>query len=192
VKAALVCLAQQWPRALAFDELRRQARALLGRGSLLGCSLETTPQQGGVPDDPAQVEHDRRQLSQALLAAYAGASNALVELSLRPPRFAAQVSDRPEASRLARLQAAAGAQVTNLRHHQVNLSDFDRELLVLLDGRHSRAAQLAALLDRFRQGRLTLSRQGQVVREIHQARPILSQTLDQQLPRLADAALLVA
>jgi methyltransferase-like protein len=175
IKAALVTLSEQWPRALAFDELRRQARA----------RLNFAPPE-------ATAAADTQVLGQALLTAYASAANALVELSLWPPRFAATVSDRPEASPLARLQAAGSREVTNLRHQQVALSEFDRQLMPHLDGRHSRTAALDALLERFRQGRLTLAKNGQPIRESDQARSVLAQTLEQQLPRLAGAALLLA
>jgi methyltransferase-like protein/SAM-dependent methyltransferase len=175
VKAALVLLSEQWPRALPFDELRRQARARLK-----------------TPDAPAVADEDTRALGQALLTAYAGGPSTLLELSLRPPHFALTVSDRPEASPLARLQAGRGAEVTNLRHQRVALNELDRLLLPHLDGRHGPAAQLEALLGHFGQGRLSLVRDGQPIREAQQARPVLARALEQELPRLAGAALLVA
>jgi methyltransferase-like protein len=82
--------------------------------------------------------------------------------------------------------------VTSLRHHTVPVSDFDRQVLPLLDGTRNRAALLAELLERFRRGQLTLARAGKPVTERHEARAILASTLDQRLPQLASAALLVA
>jgi methyltransferase-like protein len=173
VKAALTCLAEVWPRPLSFGELRREARARLGGAS-------------------ASAPEDARALSQALLAAFAGGSHTLVELSLRPPRFAATVSDRPEASPLARLQAASSAEVTSLRHQRVTLNDVERLLLPHLDGRQGRAAHLDALIEGFEQGRLSLERAGQPIRGSRPARPALAERLELALSRMASDALLVA
>ena len=50
-----------------------------------------------------------------------------------------QVQERPIASPLARLQAATGEQVTDLRHGSSDLSELDRTILRLLDGTRDRA-----------------------------------------------------
>jgi len=46
------------------------------------------------------------------------------------------VTERPRATRLARYQAAQSPLVTSVRHHLVELTEPDRELLQRLDGRH--------------------------------------------------------
>ena len=52
-----------------------------------------------------------------------------------PPPLTTSVSERPEASPLARHQARSGQLVTNLRHASVRLEDdLGRRLVVLLDG----------------------------------------------------------
>ena len=45
-----------------------------------------------------------------------------------------QISVRPRASNLARAQAKRGGQVTSLLHKIIDLNDFERQLLCLLDG----------------------------------------------------------
>jgi methyltransferase-like protein/SAM-dependent methyltransferase len=177
LKAAFLCLEESWPAPIPFAELQRRARR----------RLKTT--------EPINAEMERQDawlLGQAILTAYTGASNRLVELSLCPPRFVPRVSAQPEASRLARHQASGSVHVTNLRHQPVKLSEFDRQLLPALDGRRDRAALLENLLDRVAAGRLTMTQSGMPIRTSAAARPLLAQTLDRQLPRLAAAALLVA
>jgi len=90
------------------------------------------------------------------------------------------------------VQAAHGQVVTTLVHTAINLTEFDRQLLPYLDGAHNRAGLLKVLLERYKQGFLKLAQDGHPITEEHRARPILAQTLDTQLPRLAAAALLVA
>ncbi len=59
-----------------------------------------------------------------------------LELRVRPPRLVAAITERPVASRLARLQLASGmTAVTNQRHVTVMLTDdLSRQFLQLLDG----------------------------------------------------------
>jgi methyltransferase-like protein/cyclopropane fatty-acyl-phospholipid synthase-like methyltransferase len=184
VKAAIVCLAEAWPRAVSFHDLLTQAQ------KRLDAAARALP--AGAPTNRATAEEERFVLAKAILTAYAGGSNNLVELWLRPPSFAATVSDRPLASPLARLQAAAGPTVSSLRHQAVTLGEFDRQLLPYLDGTRTRSGMLKVLLEHFRRGKLTLARNGAPIVEEHRARPVLAETLDMQLPNLARAALLVA
>ncbi len=126
IKAALICLGDAWPQAVAFPDLLAQARALLPK--------RATASDG---DDEAHVVGD------TLLKAYAGG---LVEMHGCPPRLASVPGERPVASPLARVQAEAGNQVTNLRHHNIVVQDELRlALLRLLDGTRDRAALIGAL-----------------------------------------------
>jgi methyltransferase-like protein/cyclopropane fatty-acyl-phospholipid synthase-like methyltransferase len=177
VKAALVHLASVWPRSVPFATLRAEARKLIGSAK---------------PEDPAELETDNLLLGKALLTGYATAGGSIVELSLMTSPFVTTVADRPKASPLARVQAASGHQVTNLAHQPVGLTEFDRQLLPYLDGAHNRSSLLKIMVERYKQGFLTVAQEGKPVTEEHRARPILAQTLDLQLPRLAKAALLVA
>jgi hypothetical protein len=49
-----------------------------------------------------------------------------------------------------------------------------------------------ALVDRFRDGGMTLARGGRPLTEPHEVRAFVAQTLDQQLPQLVRCSLLVA
>jgi len=70
----------------------------------------------------------------------------LVQLHATPPPLTTSVSERPEASPLARHQARSGHLVTNLRHASVRLEDdLGRRLVVLLDGTRDRVELLHEL-----------------------------------------------
>jgi hypothetical protein len=112
-----------------------------------------------------------------------------VEWHVHEPPYISEVGDRPIASPLARLQAAAGARVTSLRHRLVSLTELERRILVHLDGRHDRDA-----LGRIAEG----SRDGRSVAAVDRgsARPAddrgaARKSLDELLGRLAIHALLV-
>lgn len=120
-KAALVVLAEIWPRALPFPELLTQARARLGRASA-----------GGLTDPEALA------VFEMLLEIYAPG---LATLHISPPKFAQSVSERPLASPLARWLARTTGHLPNLCHAPVTLEHSSgRHLLTLLDGTHDRAA----------------------------------------------------
>src|SRR5262249_26821488 len=102
------------------------------------------------------------------------------------------VSERPLASSLARWQASRQPQVTNLRHELVSLHEFDRQLLPYMDGTRNREELVQALEECFRQGLLPISQDDEPLADAVRARDILAQVLDQQLPKMAKAALLIA
>jgi SAM-dependent methyltransferase len=69
-----------------------------------------------------------------------------VQLHVWAPAIATEPSERPVASALARLQAASGTRITNLRHGTIDVPDeLGRRLITLLDGTRDRAALLREL-----------------------------------------------
>jgi SAM-dependent methyltransferase len=69
-----------------------------------------------------------------------------IELHVWLPALAAQPSERPVASALARVQAAAGTRITTLQHRTVEVpDDLGRRLITLLDGTRDRAALIREL-----------------------------------------------
>jgi|SRR5215211_201348 len=85
-----------------------------------------------LPEHPA--DDDRHAVCDAVLRCYAGN---LVQLHMRRPALTTSVSERPQASPLARHQAGSGHFVTNLRHEMVRIDDdLGRRLVTLLDGKH--------------------------------------------------------
>ena len=115
-KAALVHLGTVWPQAVAFRDLVERARSLIGAAA------------GATGDGQADVEALEKIL-------FSMACAGPVTLSLCPPRLTTVVSERPEASLLARRQGAEGPMLTNLRHIAVVMEDEQvRRFLALIDG----------------------------------------------------------
>lgn len=123
VKTTLAVLHEARPRALGLDELRARVRSRL---------LEL-----GIPCDV-----DRDPLREVVLQA---ALSNLVALHVHEPQLAVRAGGRPLANPWARHQARSGTEVTNQRHARVNLSEPERLVLRLLDGRHDRDALCSAL-----------------------------------------------
>lgn len=155
-KATLRTLGACWPRALGFDELRSRVADLAG---------------GAADDDVAAA---------TLLT---GHRRLVVDLTVAPPAYAHQAGRRPVASPLARLQAHTSGRVTSLRHRTVTLDDFERAVVLLLDGLHDREAVVETVAERIGDGSLqppAAERTG------------LREAVDQCLARLTRAGLLCA
>jgi methyltransferase-like protein len=82
--------------------------------------------------------------------------------------------------------------VTNLRHEVVALSPMDRHLLPLLYGTRARKALEQALAEKVSHGLFHVSEDDRPVTDPARAADLLAQVLDQRLPWLAKAALLLA
>ncbi len=173
VKAALVALDRVRPRALTVAALWERVQADLG------------PSLGGItqPDEGAQV------LAAALLRCFL---SDLVDLHVRPPRFADGPGERPIASPLARIQAEEGGRVTNLRRRSVDLDEFDRLVLGQLDGSRDRSSLLEAMQGLVARDELTIYDGDRPIREPAKSDEILAAELEPSLQRLAGLALLVA
>jgi len=186
VKAAMVHLAEVWPQAVPFPALLAVAQERAGL-----CATAVSAVAGSHTTADTAVARDGEQLAQALLKCYTSASTSLVELHVRPPRFAHEVREQPVASPLARHQAALGNAVTNLRHELVALTPFARHVVRHLDGRRDRAALVDILTGLVDQSELTVQQDGQPVRDAAKVRAYLGQGLDEELPRLASQSLLI-
>jgi methyltransferase-like protein len=128
-KAAFLELGAIWPRWVRVSDLLAAARSRLSAA-------------GGRP----VTAEDEARLLRFLLASYG--ANVTTLRSTCP--FVTEISERPRASALARLQARAVTGVTNLRHENVLLEDpLVRTFLGLLDGTRDRttiASEMAAAL----------------------------------------------
>ena len=129
-KAAFLELGAIWPRWVRVTDLLAAARARLSAA-------------GGRP----ATAEDEARLLRFLFGAF-GAN--MTHLRSTPCPFVTEISERPRASALARLQARTLTKVTNLRHESVQLEDpLVRTFLDLLDGTHDRvtiAREMAAAL----------------------------------------------
>ena len=116
-KAALFHLGEVWPQAVGFPELVERARGLQGAAA-----------NATLGEDGADVE-----ALKTILWRMACAGKTV--LYVCPPRLTTVVSERPQASLLARRQAAEGPLLTNLRHVSVMMEDATvRDFLALVDG----------------------------------------------------------
>jgi methyltransferase-like protein len=142
MKAAITHLAEVWPKAVSFTELRKAARSML------------PPIEG--QDDETIIKHDTVVLGNGLRSIYA---LGLVELtSIEPATSPAEVSTQPAATPLVRYQAQRGSMVTNRRHRSVPINEFDRRVLEQLDGNHTTEDLHKVVFELIRNGTLTVAK----------------------------------
>jgi methyltransferase-like protein len=175
-KAALVCLAEAWPRWIPFELLQAEARARLAGDAVVVQGAENHAR-------------DTRLLAEHLLEAFAAG---IVELHVVPPWFVLEPGERPRATALGRFYAKKQNRVANARLELVELDDLSRELLVLLDGRRDRAELADALCQVVRAKGLMVQRFGRPVNDPDLLRAYLLREMDTNLRRLARSALMVA
>lgn len=176
VKAAFVILSEDFPQSVPFDDLVKRAR------DRLAATGQTAP----------EGTDDAGNLGKAILSAYATAFTAVVELHVWSPTFALNVSEKPMASQLARHLATVGNRVTNAFHQSVTLSDFDRQLLQYLNGKNDQKQLVDEMTELVGRGVLNMQIDGKPVTDKMMIRKALGPTIEQQLPKLARAALLTA
>ncbi|MEA3210397.1 MAG: hypothetical protein QOE70_3454 [Chthoniobacter sp.] len=172
MKTALAELARRWPQSVPFAELLEIVRGRLG-----------------VAGSAVTFERHRRDLATHLLRCYV--TSPIIELHVDAPPFVLEPGKRPIASPLARWQAKSRRSVTNLRHENVQLSDAERQTLLLLNGRRERPALFEALLALVARGTLVARRKGEPVSDPETQRAATANALETILQRLARYALLV-
>jgi methyltransferase-like protein len=175
VKIAFCHLGAIWPQSVPFADLLTQVRSYLGHD------------QRRQHTDP---EGDALEIGNALLQAY---SAGYVELHVQQSPFVTNVSERPVASALARLQLRHDNVVSTLRHHTLRIEDsLGRHLVMLLDGTRDRAALLKDLGVLVQSGAATLTHEGKLVSDVQEVLTYLASGLEANLTGLARSALLVA
>jgi methyltransferase-like protein/SAM-dependent methyltransferase len=175
VKAALSVLAEVWPRRLPFRELLELAAARLG---------------SKLPNDAAGLTRLIDIVGGPLLLLHTGLPFGTLEVALGPLDVAAQAGEKPLAPALARLQSASGP-VTNVRHRLIQLDDFGRQFLQLLDGTRDRRQILDALHEKVARQEFLIHDNGVLVTDAARIRQILEQQLTVVLRTLAKNSLLV-
>ena len=115
-----------------------------------------------------------------------------LELSAAPDRHVTVAGERPEASPVARWQAARGPELTSLAHEPVRLDDpLGRVLIRLCDGTRDRGALAEALVAAVG-GELQLTMEGEPVTDGERVRGQIAGGLDHNLQILARLAMLRA
>lgn len=174
VKAAFLHLRDAWPQSVPFLELAAIARSQTGNQMV---ALHTD-----------SLGPATQQMANTLLRCF---HTGMVDLHANSPRFTLQVSDRPQASVLARTQAEKGSHVTDRKHGGVQLDDFQRQLLILLDGTLDHSQLRTRMAQRVEQGTLLLHSDGQRITTVDAATPVIDRVLAPCLDSLAKLGLLV-
>jgi methyltransferase-like protein len=172
LKIALHHLNKEWPRAFTLDQLLSHAAEL----AAVWDRALPIPQQA------------RDALGQNLLKCVA---NGLLEITTLPDGFVTTLSERPIASRLARLEARQAGRVTNRRHELIDIDDSIRNVLPYLDGQRDRQALIRELIEAVNRGDISILVGGLPAKQGEAVVKILEETLDQSLQKLAQHALLV-
>jgi methyltransferase-like protein len=175
MKAALLHLAEIWPRAASATELIAIARSR-AHGE-------------AVVVDSTQATADSRKLAEPLLRCFATSQ---IEVTATPSAFTTAISERPLAFPYARFQAQTSNLVTTMRHESFMLNDLQRHVLRNLDGASDRNALLDRLAALVAQGTLVLREGGRPVEAPAQIRKALVGPCATTLTQLAQNALLLA
>lgn len=173
-KAVMLCLSEAWPKSVPFGELLARGRQHLAQN---------------VSSDGIEAAQLSSMFGNLLLEGYAGK---VVDLHVYEPPIVTEVSSRPIASPLARLQMRTEAFATSLRHTSVKIEDrLVRNLLLLLDGTRDRRALINDLASSVESQDAALQNDGRDVTEPGEIRRILADRLEPILQNLAGLALLV-
>jgi methyltransferase-like protein/2-polyprenyl-3-methyl-5-hydroxy-6-metoxy-1,4-benzoquinol methylase len=167
-KAALAHLGAIFPLSIPFEDLLKIARQQAGKDA-------------GTADD-------RKELAEFIMRTHA---RGFVELHSHQPHFVTQISDRPTASRLARLEIQTGHHVSTLRHRTLRIDDsLGRHLLGLLDGTRDLAALAEELTEAVRSGAASLPGKETAAGPV-EAPQILPEQARSNIQALANSAILV-
>ena len=182
-KAALVYLANAWPKPVAFDALTAEARRTLEEAS-----SESRSEADWASE--SAWEEAKKIFARNVLIANSQSSD-LIAFHTHAPGLVSEVSDSPRASLTARYQAKADLPITNLFHFAIKMNEAPRHLMAYLDGNHDRAALMKVMEDFLARGLIEVTLDDAPVLDVELARPYLEQALDDQLAQMASAALLV-
>jgi methyltransferase-like protein/ubiquinone/menaquinone biosynthesis C-methylase UbiE len=174
-KAAFARLVMIWPQSIAFDDLVEAAQSYLSE------------RHGG---HTFPTEEAKQELGQALLQAHLAGC---LEIHTHRPPFVTDVSERPMASALVRLQLRKGITISTLQHQTLRIEDFlSRQLVSLLDGTRDRTALLKDLSESTKTGTSHLISDGKHAAVIDETLGHVRDGLDKNLATLARLAVLVA
>ena len=165
VKAAFAELGRAWPKRLKFEDLVKRAGKLVG-----------------VNAPNAEV---RDALGRRLLEFYTKGGDAVLEIAVCPLNVTGEIRDKPKAAALARHQAGTNRASTSQRHESLGMTDFDRRLLMRLDGETDHETLVARLIEDIEAGLLIVKREEQPLTDPAELRPIVSDAVHQQLKVLA-------
>jgi methyltransferase-like protein len=173
-RALLWYLIESQPERIPFEKLRTEVE----RRARQGLGFVPTPDQDLASE-----------LTDFVWLIY---SAGLLDLHVYVPPFATQVSERPVASPLARLEARDGDVITTLHHRGLHLGDsLQRGLVILMDGTRDHNALRKDLLRLFESGGLTLLEDGKPVDDMQAVEERIAAQTENILGDLARMAVLM-
>lgn len=175
VRAAFLELGKAWPRAIPFPELASIAKSMV------------TGHHAAVDSGVLGASNER--FAETMIRC---CETPMVDLHTVQPTFILEDSDRPKASTFARAQARSTARVTNLQHASVIMDDFERHVLVLLDGTRTKQEVADELVSGILRGELIVYHQKSRITTADSARLFVDSHLDATLQRLRQQAFIVA
>ena len=116
----------------------------------------------------------------------------VISLRAEAGNYVADISEMPEASRLARHQATGQEWTTNAWHEKINHDHFTRVLIKYLDGNNSVDHLCQIMSEQVDTGTLGVQLGGKDIADADQRRLVIKQLTDNALDRFAQKALLVA
>jgi len=137
-KAALLHLTEATPDIIPFDSLATAGLKRLDRSN------------------NGDVGQDLDTLAANLLQAFTY-NESLIQFHLFRPPLVTEISEKPEASLVARWQASKFKRVTSLRHARIALDPMSRFVLSLLDGKHDHTQIADELMYYYEQGKIVLT-----------------------------------
>jgi methyltransferase-like protein len=174
IKIALIELHRVFPQTRRYDELLEHTRQL----------ARVSP----GAKSPSKIL-DKEEFAKILLDLYSAAL-----LQFHACRFpcVVEMRERPEISRLARLQLKAGNRVTTQLHTDLIITNaFDQAWLQWLDGTRNREELLARVADLLKQGGVTFQHHDQPMTDYREAMKVIEAELEANLAKIARLGLLV-
>lgn len=135
--------------------------------------------------DAEQVE------SNLLMLAFRLYCEQMVDFSIHPISCVTIPSDKPEVSKLARIQAANGLPITNRYHHTVSFDLLGFKFAQLADGTRDREAIIDALVKEAQTDSLNISQSGKMITDVETLEKIIRFRVEQLLHSFAANALLL-
>jgi len=172
VKALLSYLSSRSPQQVNFSDILAGIQALFGKDQQTSKAMEALKEQ--------LLEH--------LWWCY---SKGLILLYMQPSPVSVQCSERPVASLTARYEVKQQCMITNHIHERIEIDNFTRHVLTLLDGEHDRDAIVASLAQLVSSGKITIEESGKPVMEQARINDLLRQRLEIILKQCANLGLLI-
>lgn len=170
IKAALLELAEQRPGSIGFEDLVTRARARLD------------------PPSAATFEEDLDEVGTNLLACFA---QGFVGVRTTQEPWANAVPERPRTSPIILHMLSKGLLVASLFHQHNNITDFDREILLLCDGSRDMSDLVTALTERMNAGAFTVKWEGDEPSETIDRERVVKLALEQRLEEMIKRGLLL-